>query len=58
MPYNTRRYYLNMATRTHTKIGKKGHEEEWSWEETPEVLEALANLHKTVQENKVKLDRL
>jgi hypothetical protein len=47
-----------MASRKHTKIGKKGHEEEWSWEESPEVLEALSNLHKTVQENKVKLDRL
>jgi len=47
-----------MATRTHTKIGKKGHEEEWSWEETPEVTEALAKLHRTVEQNKKKLEDL
>ncbi len=29
-----------MATRTYIK-SKKGHEEVWEWEETPEVLAAL-----------------
>lgn len=30
---------------TRTFIDKNGNE--WSWEETPEVLEALKNLHET-----------
>ena len=30
-----------MTKRTWTKIDKKGHTEEWSWNETPEVLAAL-----------------
>ena len=29
------------------KIDKKGHEEIWEWDETPEVSRAVANLHKT-----------
>ena len=33
-----------MTRKTWTKIDKKGHEEEWSWEETPEVLAALKEL--------------
>ena len=37
-----------MTLRTH-KIEKKNeqHNQEWSWEETPEVLEALEQLHKS-----------
>ena len=35
-----------MGTKTFKKIDKKGHEEEWSWEETPEVVAALEELHK------------
>ena len=31
-----------MTTKTWTKTDKKGREEEWSWEETPELLKALA----------------
>ncbi len=31
-----------MTTKTWKKIDKKGREEEWSWEETPELLAALA----------------
>ena len=31
-----------MTTKTWTKTDKKGREEEWSWEETPELLVALA----------------
>jgi len=36
-----------MVKRTHT-IKKKNeqHNQEWSWEETPEVKEALEKLHK------------
>ena len=33
-----------MTKKTWTKIDKKGHEEEWSWEETPEVVAALKEL--------------
>jgi len=32
-----------MTTRTYTDKNNN----EWSWEETPEVLEALKNLHET-----------
>ena len=37
-----------MTLRTH-KIEKKNEQnnQEWSWEETPEVLEALEQLHKS-----------
>ena len=28
--------------KTYTRTDKKGREEEWSWEETPELLQALA----------------
>ena len=46
-----------MATRTHL-IEKKNpqHNQEWGWEETPEVLAALEQLHKSsaiVEEKKV-----
>ena len=58
MRYNNKRYYLNMATRTFKKTDKKGREEEWSWEETPEVLAAVAVLHNTIQQNKLKLEEL
>ena len=47
-----------MATRTFKKTDKKGREEEWSWEETPEVLAAVAVLHNTIQQNKLKLEEL
>ena len=29
------------------KINSKGHEDTWEWEETPEVLKAIEQLHKT-----------
>jgi len=47
-----------MATRTLKRIDSKGREEEWSWEETPEVTAAVAQLHATIAENKVKLAEL
>ena len=33
-----------------TKIDKKGREETWEWEETPEVTEALKRLHQDMRE--------
>ena len=35
----------NTVKKTFKKIDKKGREEEWSWEETPEVRKALEVLH-------------
>ena len=46
-----------MTTRTHTVTKKNPkHNQEWSWEETPEVLAALEQLSKSsalVEEKKV-----
>ena len=39
-----------MTTKKFTKTDKKGREEEWEWEETPEVLAALAEYKKLYQE--------
>tara|TARA_B100000287_G_scaffold292213_1_gene275530 strand:+ start:332 stop:490 length:159 start_codon:yes stop_codon:yes gene_type:complete len=37
-----------MTTRTHTVVKKNPkHNQEWSWEETPEVLAALEKLHES-----------
>ncbi len=38
-----------MTTRTFKKIDKKGREETWEWEETPELLAALEQLEKSSQ---------
>lgn len=38
-----------MTTRTFTKKDKKGREETWEWEETPELLAALEQLSKSTQ---------
>jgi len=40
-----------LTTRKHT-IKKKNpqHNQEWSWEETPELLKALEQLHKSSKE--------
>ena len=35
-----------MATKQYKKIDKKGHEEIWEWEETPELIAALKVLNK------------
>lgn len=35
-----------MTTKQFKKIDKKGHEEVWEWEETPEVISAIAALHR------------
>ena len=37
-----------MTTRTHTVVKKNPkNNQEWSWEETPEVLAAIEQLHKS-----------
>jgi hypothetical protein len=38
-----------MVKKTFTKKDKKGREETWEWEETPEVLAALEQLSKSTQ---------
>ena len=38
-----------MTTKTFTKKDKKGREETWEWEETPELLAALEQLSKSRQ---------
>ena len=38
-----------MTTRTFTKKDKKGREETWEWEETPELLAAIEQLSKSTQ---------
>ena len=38
-----------MTIRTFTKKDKKGREETWEWEETPELLAALEQLSKSTQ---------
>ena len=39
-----------MATKQYKKIDSKGHEEIWEWEETPELLQILANLNSKSEE--------
>ena len=36
-----------MTTKSFTKKDKKGREETWEWEETPEVVKAIEQLHKS-----------
>ena len=38
-----------MTTRSFTKKDKKGREETWEWEETPELLAAIEQLSKSTQ---------
>ena len=38
-----------MTTKTFKKIDKKGREETWEWEDTPELLAALEQLSKSTQ---------
>ncbi len=40
-----------MTTKQFKKIDKKGREETWEWEETPEVTKALERLHQTIRED-------
>ena len=47
-----------MATRTYKKIDSKGREEIWEWEETPEVVSAVKQLHATIAANKLRMEEL
>ena len=47
-----------MATRKFTKTDSKGREETWEWEETPEVVAAVKQLHATIAANKVRMEEL
>ena len=38
-----------MTKKEFKKIDKKGREETWEWEETPEVTEALKRLHQDMR---------
>ena len=49
--YNTIINRIIMTRKTWTKIDKKGHEEEWSIEETPEVLAAIKALAQTKRQD-------
>ena len=40
-----------MTKKSFIKTDKKGREETWEWEETPEVRKALERLHDTIREN-------
>ncbi len=43
-----------MVKRTHKKTDKKGREETWEWEETPELLAALERLHSNNTKSEMK----
>ena len=47
-----------MATRTYKKTDSKGREETWEWEETPEVVAAVKQLHATIALKKLRLEEL
>jgi len=47
-----------MALRTYKKTDSKGREEEWTWEETPEVVAAVKQLHATITQNKLRMEEL
>ena len=47
-----------MALSTFKKTDSKGREEEWTWEETPEVVAAVKQLHATIAANKVRMEEL
>ena len=42
-----------MTTKSFTKKDKKGREETWEWEETPQLVEALKQLHRPLESRKV-----
>ena len=42
-----------MTKRKFSKTDKKGREETWEWEETPEVAEAIKKLNMSVETRKV-----
>ena len=44
--------------KTFLKIDSKGREETWEWEETPEVVAAVKQLHATIAANKLRMEQL
>tara|TARA_Y100000592_G_scaffold58608_1_gene91739 strand:- start:5831 stop:5992 length:162 start_codon:yes stop_codon:yes gene_type:complete len=40
---------MEMSKKSRNKTDKKGREETWEWEETPEVTEAVKRLHETIR---------
>ena len=42
-----------MTSKSYVKTDKKGREEEWSWEETPELIKALASLRALEVKNRL-----
>tara|TARA_B100000287_G_scaffold207855_2_gene196139 strand:+ start:2297 stop:2482 length:186 start_codon:yes stop_codon:yes gene_type:complete len=36
--------------KSYTKVDKKGREETWEWDETPELLAALEKLHRSSED--------
>ena len=46
-----------MTKKSLTKTDSKGREETWEWEETPEVVAAVKQLHATIAANKVRLEQ-
>lgn len=40
-----------MTKKSKKKTDKKGREETWEWEETPELTAAVARLHETIRKN-------
>ena len=47
-----------MTKKDFNKKDKKGREETWEWEETPEVVAAVKQLHATIALNKLRLEEL
>ena len=45
-----------MTKKEFKKTDSKGREETWEWEETPEVVAAVKQLHATIAANKVRLE--
>ena len=43
-----------MTKKSLKKIDKKGREETWEWEESPEATKAIERLHETIRQSKEK----
>ena len=47
-----------MTKKEFRKTDKKGRQEIWEWEETPEVVAAVKQLHATIAANKLRMEQL
>ena len=47
----------SMTKKTSKKSNKKGHDEEWSWEETSETRKAIVRLHDTIRQLRLEEDQ-